>query len=758
MVAKVDSSTPNSKLLSAIRERYEDETFSAIVNRSIDRLLASQEKKSVPWRRRQIKDVCAFLDNVCEKDFSLKSADEAWLEQVKTFVEDRYSEAKAPTLGCFLYFLVLEIYLEGGYPDVWFYGWFEKNVEQFQIAAERAQARLMLRALADFRDPGFYLEPIASSRDGAISSVDMDAKHPQTVECLRAFIGEWVSSKGLSTYRCSFFAEFVSSLGCELSENDVLSPDSFSRQYDFFSNIEDERDRKMSLRILQEFYLYSQGKPYCRDDAFTFASGLPLEALRYESLLKYWGEGYRAVMHNPLDDAPESPKWLLYPSPDEMIRTNIDPKLHAVDVSCESEPLQRLLASWLWFECDNVYAVRRLPSAMRELFSFFSDRIDAAGRYVVTGASIARWIEVLSSRMQPSGLRHYKGWARSILSYGESGGLLIVEPSVMLLLSVSEKSNRWSPDESAAADFDELRRLAEELEERSQKSIIDELVYVAYVTQLLMPLRAGDILALKMSDIVEGSSPSVHYVALSTKMDGYGSSDFEIPPKIYRLLCAVDELTRPCRGTNDDALSECIFVYKLRQTSMPRRLSISEYRRRLLMAGAVCESSATARQVRRRYETEVVLRGVEKNLSRLAIGALTGHSKLATTEKYYVRDGIRHYLEALYGIEIGNPRIPGTITSSGERDEFAETDLVERGAGYCRNEGCDIPGTVTCLMCPGFVTTPSRIPEMIEAVEIVRGKLRSNAYNEHEREHLLAVERLYLGYLSVMQTMEAESR
>ena len=149
--------------------------------------------------------------------------------------------------------------------------------------------------------------------------------------------------------------------------------------------------------------------------------------------------------------------------------------------------------------------------------------------------------------------------------------------------------------------------------------------------------------------------------------------------------------------------------------------------------------------------TEVVERGVARNLSRLALRPLTGHVADAVTNRYYLREDIRSYLEAVHGIEIGSPRIVGEVAPSID-GSCVPAALVESGAGVCRNEQCDVKGTVTCLMCSGFLTAPQFIPEMKEAVATLDAQMASAG--QHDREHLMSVKRLHLAYLGKMMEMK----
>lgn len=247
------------------------------------------------------------------------------------------------------------------------------------------------------------------------------------------------------------------------------------------------------------------------------------------------------------------------------------------------------------------------------------------------------------------------------------------------------------------------------------------------------------------------------------KVDGSGRREVQLPSTVYRLLMAVIQQTEEIRENAPESIVDYLFIYESNIKKIIRRLTGETFRRLLSNLGKELGiEGVSTRTIRRRYETEVVLQGVQRNLNRLAISPLTGHASLSTTERYYIRDDIRDYLEATYGIEIGVPALQGEIVSDGADTVTKEInqneDLVENGAGYCRNAECNIPGTMTCLMCKGFVTTPRCLPEMEEALSNVHLRLAENATNTHDREHLLAVKRLVLGYIAVMLSMKEDDQ
>lgn len=153
----------------------------------------------------------------------------------------------------------------------------------------------------------------------------------------------------------------------------------------------------------------------------------------------------------------------------------------------------------------------------------------------------------------------------------------------------------------------------------------------------------------------------------------------------------------------------------------------------------------SAENLRKKYMTTIVENAIKKNVSLMKLKDLTGHASIDTTENHYVKTKIRDYLEATRHVEIGNIEVVGEVVEEYD-DGLGKTNIVNEECGYCRNDECNIMGTINCLRCKGFVTTPSHIPFFNEAISNLNIKI-NNTTSEHDREHLYAVKRLYVAYL-----------
>lgn len=552
-------------------------------------------------------------------------------------------------------------------------------------------------------------------------------------------------------------SHFTESLGFVPTTFEDFSVDTFSKQIEYYGQMENYENRKAAFVGVAKIYEYVIDNLEEEQETFTIATGITKELIQRVGFCVEWADGFRPVIHNPADPVPPFAKWLLIPNEEEKKYVSIKPAGEIVDASYDrSDKLEHLLKSWLWRECDSVWAIRTSSGYLTGLFETFTPQDD--GTFLVTNAGLTKWFASMRDKHCGHSMRRLQRWARSIISYGCGIGVLEQESTVPLLLSAKVKNTTWEFDESTAADIEDLRKLASELEAHSSDSFLNELYYCVFVTISLTPLRIGNVLALKTSELEEHPG-NIHYVRTSTKTDGQGRRDIQIPASVYRLLKRVIELTDDIREDASEEVAERIFIYL---SDMRNRVMMLQEAPFIAYLKETCSrlgiSYITPGSIRKRYQTEVVLQGVEKNLNRLAIKPLTGHASIATTEKYYVRDDLRHYLEATYGIEIGAPKIKGEIVEQASNIEvpLSEEDAVEGGAGFCRNPECNVPGTLTCLMCKGFVTSPECISEMEEAVANVQQRLAAAADNAHDREHLIAVKRLYVGYLAVMYSMQGK--
>lgn len=505
------------------------------------------------------------------------------------------------------------------------------------------------------------------------------------------------------------------------------------------------------------FYMYLIGLLPPDQLAFTFETGLPPKALGVNHIVSAWLKGYRAVVYEPLDPAPSFAKWLLYPNRNEAVKASFSPDLpSSVDCSVEDPRLERLLVEWVWRGGLGATSVRVAPIWAKVLL----------GKMIEAGVSVARpggcavvvaakcvhgALAVLSETNGEKSMVSIKGKLRSLLQFGEEAGTLSVEPACYLLLENVNSGSTGSAREIGAASEENLVALARELERRSDNSIDDELAYITLITQALTEIRPSEVLSLRMSDLDASRRKDFEAVRVCRKSGGYGYEIIEVPREVHRLLRAAVEITQPARARADSEIAQYVFLIE-GHMGTTRVLSLAGVGRRY---AAACSRLGippiTPANVRKTYQTTVIMEGAKRHWDRMLLRPITGHANIRSDD-CYIRPDImspetRRYLEGAFVVEIGNPKIRGAVLPDEELpDRVAE--IVEGGAGICRNDVCNIAGVLPCLECSGFATSPRFIPEMVEAISALDRRLASAPL--HERDHLVKAKKRYLAYLGMM--------
>lgn len=559
------------------------------------------------------------------------------------------------------------------------------------------------------------------------------------------------------------FAERFSQ-SCSETINEVTDfcVESFGEQNDWIRENVPGKTRRRAEAFLRQIYCYAIETYNELENKFSINAGLTVDMLRQQNICDLWREGFRAVVINPKDPAPSFSKWLVLNNAD-MERTAMFSRtpVHAWNLTMP-DPFQRPFLEWAWtlpptrIPSEAKLSVMALADAYESSKAQFAIVDGNSERPAITSCHVTKAISLYCQGKSASTRSTFKRNLEGFLEYCLEHRYLSVEESVFLILSRTpdERANNNALDVDAAR-LDELKKVAEYLREKASHSIRDTLVYVVFCMQALTPLRLSSILALRVCDLVEGPRRGIWSLSVSTKSDGMDYRSIQIPSEVKKLFSLAVETTSPIRDIASDHDRQLLFIAETgsrRNGAAP--LSDFSYRSRLKAAcQAVDVPDILPGSVRKRYMTEIVENGAKLNLSKLAIKPLTGHAKEATTNKYYLRPDIKEYLEATYGIVIGRPPISGRIQTSS--NEYSNADLVENGCGFCSRRECEIEGMLTCLMCSGFVTTPSNMPEIKNAIRSIEHRMARVSL--HDREHLEAVKELYVAYLgALMEVSEHE--
>lgn len=636
-----------------------------------------------------------------------------------------------------------------------FFKWASEN--EVPLRETKEVASLLSRVMEGGRYLRTRLVRCRKGRGRLTSStvVELDASTPFCTSILDGFIA--AQGGTFLFYETAFLERFETSLGFSPVRLGDFSPETFGRQLRWFRENLPANAAEGPLRMTRVFYMHLIGLLPPDQLAFTFETGLPPKALGVNHIVSAWLKGYRAVVYEPLDPVPGFAKWLLYPNKNEALKASFSPDLPSlVDCSVDDPRLERLLVGWLWKGGLGATSVRVAPIWAKVLLNKVIEAGVSVARpgghaVVVAARCVHAALAVLSETNGEKSMTSIKGKLRSLLQFGEEAGALSVEPACYLLLESVNSGSTGSSREIGAASEGNLVALARELERCSDNSIDDELAYIMFITQALTEIRPSEVLSLRMSDLDASHRKDFEAVRVCRKSGGYGYEVIEVPREVHRLLHAAAEITQPARARADGEIDQYVFLVE-GHMGTTRVLSLAGcYRRYAAACSRLGIPPITPANVRKTYQTTVIMEGAKRHWDRMLLRPITGHADIGSDD-CYIRPDImspdtRRYLEGAFVVEIGNPKIRGAVLPDEELpDEVAE--IVEGGAGICRSDVCNIAGVLPCLECSGFATSPRFIPEMVEAISALDRRLASAPL--HERGHLAKAKKRYLAYLGMM--------
>jgi integrase len=565
-------------------------------------------------------------------------------------------------------------------------------------------------------------------------------------------------------YQLDFFRRFAESLDYQLpSDIYGFNADTLLKQEKFFVAI--RREPELENRFFYRFILNKQGE----QKTITINDGISLGYLMSENFVGRYSDGYRYIPINPNEPVPESDKWAISPNGLEQAVASDKPEhIRYIDFTRISEKVIRDAAkAWFWSESKAGFENRQRNALYIIEFFEYRDKLrsmyfdkfaqaragtDLDLQHTVLSEEVIsytnEWNEVLTAKSYASRFVPLK----LFLQYMNDADIYRTEIAAFEYLNTSGKGTK-PKQEILPVPKDDFMKLIAKLEEKAQNNTLHMLYYIVFCLNALTPLRISSILDLHDDCLVE-KSKGIYALEVKVKTSDGDEKDIQISKEVKRLVEVALSLTKDTRNNAPTEQKHYLFLVNNQKDfyrSIPSR-SYAEYLYNSCDEAGIPRYSA--QNLRKTYYTNLIENAIKNNVSLMSLKELTGHANIDTTENYYVKENIRNYLEATYGVEIGNMPVVGTVAS--EYPEAKHEDIVNDGCGYCRNPECNVLGTANCLMCKGFITTPKHIAQFEEAINILSQQIVDNE-NLHDKEHLYAVKRLYAAYLEQLYIRKEEA-
>lgn len=565
-------------------------------------------------------------------------------------------------------------------------------------------------------------------------------------------------------YQLDFFNRFAESLDYQLP-SDIYGFNAYTllKQEKFFAAI--RREPELENRFFYRFILNKQGDK----KTISIADGLTIGYIMSEGLAKYFVNGYRYVPLNPNEPVPSIDLWAISPNGLEQTTATDKPEhLRYLDFTRISNPTVRQAAKqWFWSEakagfenrCRNALYIMEFFEYRDTLRSMYLDKFvqvrsdtnpDTANTVLTEEVVMYtnEWNEKLTSQSYTSRMVPLK----LFLQFMNDNGIYKTEVAAFEYLDTGGKGTK-PRQEILPVPKDDFMKLIARLEEKAQNNTLHMLYYIVFCLNTLTPLRISSILDLDANCLVE-KSKGIYALEVKVKTSDGDEKDIQISKEVKRLVEVALSLTKETRNNAPDEQKHYLFLVN-NQKDFYRSIPSRSYAKYLHDS---CDEAGiprySAQNLRKTYYTNLVENAIKNNVSLMSLKELTGHANIDTTENYYVKENIRNYLEATYGVEIGNMPVVGTVAT--DYPEAKHEDIVNDGCGYCRNPECNVLGTANCLMCKGFITTSKHIAQFEEAINILSQQIVDNE-NPHDKEHLYAVKRLYAAYLEQLYIRKEEA-
>ena len=260
------------------------------------------------------------------------------------------------------------------------------------------------------------------------------------------------------------------------------------------------------------------------------------------------------------------------------------------------------------------------------------------------------------------------------------------------------------PDSDLSAIFIALRNAA---------AADDKMFAVYVIVNILLEthMRISSVVSLNVDAVHESLKPG-RYEIESISKTSHGKAEINIiSASIWRLMQEYDGRVAALRKRAPMSMRSMFFVYG--DASSCKVMTAATFTHTLerisLELGLPVYSAQNFRDTHMNKADEYNAR-IKGN--DLMLSQLTGHRNIETTEKHYMADSLRKYLEAMYKVDFDavSPYFAGRDIRDNVVDELPSSvdrdgDVVMDGCGWCTSSVCDSSGVMECLVCRHFVST-----------------------------------------------------
>lgn len=552
--------------------------------------------------------------------------------------------------------------------------------------------------------------------------------------------------------------------GCSLEVAGIhtindINLSTFERQVKFYrSRFED----KEVISHLCHLYLFALNN---YDSRLFNSDGISAQVFAKAGLGGLLFDGYKIICYNQITDVPSDDKWILcFDSKNESNIASTYRESVVIDFTeIQNETFRYWYKFFVWKNTNSIYSKVHTKSIIFTFFSYIDDL--KHGRQlsiyvkpnndetISVNEIIAYKAFVNASKTNNRTVCGYTYNPRNVLNFVKNNGIADIPNAVFYYLKNTLNSDY---DNTEAIPDGDLGKLAKVIDAEAKKNNLAAIYQVIFYLALETEFRASQILSLRIDCVYETAKKNQYVLVSKTKTSA--NEPVEQPITIYakRHIDEVIRLTKEYRHECQiEGIRDLLFI-----APMKNRKGIYSTIRAAAMNNflSVCCDKAEIKRysmanLRDTHMTKAEEYVIRKNLSDIDQNILSGHRSPNVDTKHYVDNEIRNMLESVHGVIIGDVDIKGQIYKTLPSDIATNENSVANRCGYCSQKSCTDLSYLDCLMCKDFVTTPDRLPYFKERIKSLDEKIL-NASIPHDKEDLVAVKRLHVGFIEALLNLK----
>ncbi len=634
-------------------------------------------------------------------------------------------------------------------------------------------------------------------------------------EIIRNILKEFINYTSKNKFSFNNFQKFVYYFHNSLAAMEKLPKsiqnftfNTFKLQYRFYRKIICPVGQKKLSTVLNDFYVFliDYVKDYkIKHEVFSIDSGINKAYLLNMHFHSLYSSNYRVVYFNRNDSIPKINRWILIPNGEEKrtISMNNTSYIKIDFLTINDEEMREYVKRWMWESPVNLktkrYSIYNIILFLnvinnKKYFRYLDSNVIYPSTSLDQESALPNesnlWKNNKINTKRVSLFRTYlineysEPKTRNIILYSVRSFLYYLFDNLICCFDkhvfdfLIEFYDNSSPN---PIDKDELKQITNVFKERREsEGTLGQLDWIIYNICVTTNLRIGEIVNLQRDCLFETMKKgqyALKYICTDESDANEGEKsilnlirkgsngvlkEYNLNEYTLRYIRDAKRLTEEFANNSDSDTKSYLF---LRKSLRGRVIPYDERYFAWVFKKAIKDlnfrdKSYSVYNLRHTYMSIIYEQGKKDGVDLLDIHAATGHADLATTIKNYRISNIREYLEAFHHVRIGNVAVSGEIVEDvkdvmGNLPEDISSITVKNGCGYCKNRFCDENSVfVDCLLCKNFITTLNKIPVFEDCIRNL-DMIIANEDIEHEKEHKVAIKKLYVAYLECLYILKA---